>query len=553
MSSLREADVTNNQRLEVLELSEAGKISESDVQGDSELKRIYRDLSLRSLYFFAKCVLRYRDMTVNTHMEFCRMIQDDSIRKFLGLVPRGCFKTSIGTISYPIWCLLRDPNDTILIANQIAKNAELMLLEIEGHVDGSNPMMNWLFPERIKASDKHKPFNQQMMNIPGPGRDRNNRNPSIVAIGVGGRAESLHFRRVVNDDLVGEKARDSEIEMLTAIAWHDYAVSLMIEPEKDHERWYGTRWGPADMYEKPIKSNDYKVFWRPAEDLSKVNPDGSHWLFFPERLSAKFLRELRERNFLQYMSQYQNDPQSPEGQEFRKDWLKYFELTKTDSGPVCEVGLDEKYPCSEMDIGIFVDPAGSGDLDRKMDEDIRRATAKKSVNVVAVVGKHGSGRVFVLDMWYGRGLGDNPELEVAQKMLEMAQRWQGYARRGWVEAYGAQSSLITIYNLVCSKAGYAFRYEELPRGENRAKKVRIRGAMGGIAQQGLLHCRRIQDLFIYEFGRFAASDAMDTLDAVTWGINTLHKPYSPVERQTVSKRVERRRRVRLASIGRAGY
>lgn len=546
MSSLRESTVPDELRNEVLGLSEDGKISQADISSDRELRLAYASLGKSSLYFFAKAILGYKDLTWRTHKDLADFIQDSSIKRGMVLVPRGCFKTSLGTVSYALWSLINNPNETILIANQTSRNAELMLMEAAHHIDGSNGVMNWVFPEAIRPGEKWKPWSQEMLNFPAR-TETTQRTPSLMTIGVGGRAESLHFRKILNDDLIGEKARDSEIEMLEAGMWHDYSVSLFVEPSKDIERWYGTRWGPGDIYERPIESGEYKLFFRPAEDIK------TGWVFFPERVSADFLRDLRRKNFFQYMANYMNDPQSPAGREFQPEWLQEFRLEKGEACPMAVFSDGMVARTDEMNVGIFVDPAGSGDEERKVGDDARRAQAKKSVNVVSCVGVHDSGRWCLLDMWSGRGVGENPELEVANEMMKMAKRWNGIARRGFVEAYGAQTALITIYDMVCRKAGFTFRYEPLPKGEKRAKAVRIRTTVGAVAQERNLFIRKGHDLFQYEFTRFPQSSCLDSLDTMAWAILTLKKPTSRLEATPIRDIRKRQRAMRARFIGRGGY
>lgn len=544
MPQLWEPAVSDGLRNEVFHLSDSGEISASDIQHDAELRATYRDLATRDLYFFAKAILGYSDLTLYTHYDFCRFIQDLRRRYALVLFPRGCFKTSIGTIAFSIWYLLTHPNHYILIANQVARNAERMLLEVEQHLEGSNPLMNWLFPEFIKPSATFRPWNAEMMAV--PCRTVISGLPSIATIGVGGRAESLHFHVILNDDLVGEKALQSEREMIDAIAWHDYSTSLFVSPAIGIERVYGTRWDLADLYSVLLEDPKYQSMIKKA-----IDPDNGE-LFFPEFLPAESLREIRERNYAYYMSQYMNDPENPEVLDFRAGWLKKYSLIKYNNEPACEVdGM--RFFVKDMNLTLVVDPAGSGDIERRMVDDLKRGRARKSNNAVEVWGLHGSGRYFLLDLWAGRGKGENPELEVATEMLKMVKRWRGYLTKGYVEAYGAQRGLITIFNMLARDEGYYFLMEEIPRGMQQAKKVRIRSYLGPPAQNKALHVRPSHDQFIYEFGKYPQLDLFDTVDAAAWAIAMLQRPAAEAEARMIRTRDARIRRDRLRVIGPAGY
>ena len=510
-----------------------------------ELRQRFRALAKNSLYFLCKAVLLYSDMTIRTHWDYAKFIQDLSNRRTLDLMPRSTFKTSIGTIGFCIWLLLHNPNLFILLANQTAGNAERMLLEIEAHLDGSNPIMAWLFPEMIRPGLRYQPWSSQKMTV--PNRTVVSGTPSIMTIGTGGKAESLHFHVIIKDDLIGRAAMVSRLEMQDAIAWNDYSESLFVNPRTDFERIHGTRWSIDDLYGLLITDPNYAVFLRKA-----IQDDGT--LFFPERLDWETLRKIRENNFLVFMSQYQNDPTSPENLDFRREWLEYYSMGMDNGNGemFCRLA-DKDYYVKDMTVMLFVDPASSGDVEMRVQEAMKRGRVHRANNAVVVVGVHPSGIWFLLDLWTGRGMGMNPELQIAEKILEMAQRWNGYVRKGWVEAFGAEGGLITVFNMLCRDRGYKFVLDKIPRGNQRAKAVRIRGALGPIAGSGQLAVRRIHDQFILEFSQFPQSMTFDTLDAVTWAILTIPKPHTHKEQQKNAEEYHKQKRIRMRSISRAGY
>ena len=510
-----------------------------------ELRQRYRGLAKKSLYFLCKAVLGYSDITMHSHWEYAAFIQNLDNRRTLDLMPRGVFKTSIGTIGFTLWLLINNPNLYILIANQTAGNAERMLLEIEAHLDGSNPMMNWLFPEMIRPHKRYQPWSSARMTV--PNRTIVSGTPSVMTIGVGGKAESLHFHVIIKDDLIGRAAMMSRLVMQDAIAWNDYSESLFVNPGRDVERIHGTRWSIDDLYGMILNDPSYEVFSRTA-----ILEDGS--LFFPERLDKETLRKIRENNYMVYMSQYMNNPTDPENLDFRKDWLRYYQMGRDSKNGEMFCRLDGMdFMVSDMKVMLFVDPASSGDVEMNSHKALRHGRAVRASNAVVVVGAHPSGRWFLLDLWKGRGKGVNPELQVAEKVLELAMRWRGYVTKGWVEAFGAEGGLITVFNMLCRDKKYHFQLDKIPRGPQRAKPVRIRGALGPIAGSGLLSVREIHDDFIDEFSQFPQSLTFDTLDAVAWAVLTIPKPATQAETASAEEEYTRAKSIRLRSMSRAGY
>ena len=509
-----------------------------------ELRQRYRALCRKSLFFLCKAVLGFHDITMRTHWDYCMFIQDLEVKRTLDLMPRGTFKTSIGTHGFSIWLLINNPNYRILISNQTMDNAERFVEEIEAHLDGSNPLMVWLFPEMIRPNLRYKPWSSSKFTV--PNRTLVSGTASVTALGVGSKAESKHHDVHIKDDLIGRKHMVSPLEMIEAISWDDYSEALLIDPGNDIERMHGTRWSLSDLYEEKQKDARYKIFLRTA-----ILEDGS--LFFPERLTHETLRAIRDRNFLTFMSQYQNDPSSPESLDFRKEHLRYYlmGLDRTRDEYYCEID-GRKFWVKDMSVGILVDPASSGDLDLDIAKAMKRGRAHKANNAIMVLGAHPSGRWFILDMWAGRGQGENPELQIAKKMYDFAQRWNGYARKGYVEAFGAEGGLITVFNMLCKQKGYYFPFEKIPRGKVRSKTVRIRGNIGSIAGQGLLCVRSIHDQFIMEYSQFPQSNTFDTLDCLAWGIEVIPPPRYEAEDAVSREKSKRHKHLRM-KIGRAGY
>jgi len=545
MLAVSEQNVPNSLRAEVYSLWEAGKLSDSDVQSDKDVKRTFIDLSKRSLFFFTKAVLGYGKLTKQSHLHVCQRTQDLTSLRQLVEQPRGTFKSTIRTVAFPSWYVINDPNVRMLVASQTAAKAEGFLSEIEQHFDGSNTLLNWLFPELIRPGEKWNPWNRLQMTS--PGRTIISGTPTIMTMGVGGRIEGHHFDVIILDDLIGEKAMDSEKEMLDAIIWHDGVDSLFIEPATGIERIHGTRWHLSDLYGVIEKSSDYEVITIPAEDPITGE------LMFPDLLSKETLRRIRERNFALYMSQYLNNPKNPEVLEFRVEWLQHYTLEKRDKVPICVLADGTTCLVSDMDIVLAIDPAGSGDVTQNFSESAKKGRMRKCNNAVEIWGVTGAGNYFLLDMWVGRASGENPELQIARKILELFMQWDGYVRCGFLESYGAQAALITVFNMLCREQGRAFPLKALPKGDQRAKAVRTRTALGPLGQNHQLYVRPGHTAFIYEFGVFPQSNENDTLDAATWALSQLRRPSSAMESARDQEETRHEIVQRLRFTGITGY
>lgn len=543
MPKVRGDSYTNSLWDEVFKLSDSGEISESDVTGDKELTEAFRALSRKSLYFLTKSVLLYDKLERETHLPICKFVQDLSIKRTLLLLPRGTFKSTISTIAFAIFILINYPNWALLIANQTDGNAQRLLSEVEQHMEGKNPMMNWLFPEWIKPGDRWKPWSGEQMTI--PCRKIISGTPSITTIGVGGRAESPHYDVIIPDDLIGEKARDSDTEMAKAIVWHDGMEPLFKAPEEGIERMSGTHWSGSDLYCKIKRDSRYSVYWKPARDKE------SGKLFFEKLLPNSFLDNMKATNYQVFIHQYQNDPGSSAALELKLEWVRYYKLVSFEDEPVCQVN-GKNYYVSDMDVVIAVDPAASGDEASQAARALKTGRAVLAKNAITVMGMAGDGKIFLLDMWAGRAIGENPERQCAFEMLKMCRKWVGYFRVMVVESYGAQGAFITIFNMLCEQVGEHYNVEPTPKGMQRAKNVRIRTILGSQAQNGNLYIRYSHDAFEEEFKQFPQG-TKDILDSATWSVYTMIKPEAEVQEEQRESERKEILAARNASMGKGGY
>lgn len=164
------------------------ELSESDIR-DTE-----RELCLTDLYLFAKYCLGYSDLVDHTHRPIANALQAKTPRKLI-CVPRGCFKSTLSTIAYPMWLLEHNPNLRILIDSELFTNSKNFLREIKGHYQ-TNPRFRDLFGElRFTMLNESELIH--------PKRTKSLKEPSIVCsgLGAGSGKTSQHYDVVIADDL----------------------------------------------------------------------------------------------------------------------------------------------------------------------------------------------------------------------------------------------------------------------------------------------------------------------------------------------------------------
>lgn len=145
----------------------------------------------RDLYFFIKEGLGYSDLTEPTHDPICSVLSSSSKKKLI-VVPRGTFKSTICSISFPTWLLAKDPNHRILLDSELFSNSSRLLREIKGHME-SNHMKeifgDWVGPvwndSEIIIKQRTKIYKES----------------SITCSGVEANKTGQHYSVIIADDL----------------------------------------------------------------------------------------------------------------------------------------------------------------------------------------------------------------------------------------------------------------------------------------------------------------------------------------------------------------
>lgn len=135
-----------------------------------------RHLYLNDFYLFAKDFLGYKDLDWSVHGQFVHVFESSAPRKLV-VMPRGTFKSTLGSVAYPIWRLLRDPDLTILLDSELYSNSKNFLRSIKGHFEsekmvrvfGNQVGKKWDEGEVILASRTNTSIKEASITVGGIG------------------------------------------------------------------------------------------------------------------------------------------------------------------------------------------------------------------------------------------------------------------------------------------------------------------------------------------------------------------------------------------------
>lgn len=477
-------------------------MADVDIPGiDPEIERLPSDIRAdlaergrRDLYFFAKGVMGFKDMTERCHKPLCVFMDQHPALNKLTLMPRGHFKSSVCTVARTAQKVARNPNERILVLNEVADNAENFLSSIKQHAE-SNKVFRALYSDiipkdtrRIRWSGKELVFN----------RDWKGPEPTISAMGMTSALTSRHYTHIACDDPISEEAVKSPTVMQDAISRIGKFRSLLVKPEVNTFDLTGTRWALHDVYSFFMKAlgKDMAVFVRAA--IKDGEP------IFPELLSSETLASIRT-TIGEYMFSclYMNNPRDVANQDFNIQDLRFWRWS-ADGESVIMYAPDgtiiREWEFSKLDINTSVDLA----LSEKISSDF---------NAIVTTGCTPLGDVIVLDTFAKRCT----PLDVINYLVHVVRRYR--PRQLGIESVMYQKSLKHFLKDELERQGLYCNIIDLKaipskRGTgNNSKEARIRG-LQPIAATGHLYISPIQHELRNEFADFPLGEHDDVIDAL---------------------------------------
>lgn len=341
-----------------------------------------RNLMRTDLYMLCKWGLGYDQVEEEAHAALCAfMVHERSARRMV-LMPRGFLKSTICTIGDSIRLSLIDPTTRILIQNEVYDNSTNFLDEIKNHWT-SNKILRAMFPELVpeKFMGPQADWSMDRASIV---RDCVFKEATYTAAGSGSSPQSMHFKHIKNDDLIGEKAKNSEALMTAAKHWVD-AQRPLLDRLSDQMDYYGTRKTLQDVYNYIMEKlgDKVKVFLRlPIENGESI------FSKFP----IQDLMEIMIESPDVWAYDYMNNPMGEGGFSWSDKYTQYYNFSK-DGGSVeylsPATNTMQSWKIEELFIVVTADPNQG------------QPTAPDKA-ACAAQGVSPLGQVFILETWAER-------------------------------------------------------------------------------------------------------------------------------------------------------
>ena len=236
------------------------------------------------------------------------------------MLPRGSFKSSIGSNTLVLWLLWHNPNLRVMIDSETLSNSKLYLAGIKDMMENHKLLkiictdekgVYALEPNR-KTSGGFTEDQMILLNRTSLGQ----KEPSIFCAGVDNARTGLHPDIIIMDDLVSERNVGTNVQLSKVKDHYKFSISLL-EPGGLH-LIIGTRYHMADLYGDLIDNKSFDTLIRPA-----VDENGK--LYFPQRLDKERLDTLRiAQGSAIFNCQYMLNPIDDSLATFRRETIQYY-------------------------------------------------------------------------------------------------------------------------------------------------------------------------------------------------------------------------------------
>jgi hypothetical protein len=205
----------------------------SDILIAEEASRIK---ALKDFFYFSKYILSYKDLDWSVHGQFIDVFESLAPRKLV-VMPRGTFKSTLGSVAYPIWRLLRDPDLAILLDSEIYTNSKNFLREIKGHLEGER--ITSLFGPQIGIKwDEGEIILKS--------RKRNRKEASITVGGIETVKVGQHYDLIIGDDYNSPRNSETPEKCQKVIDHVRYNLNIL-NPGGEY-MFIGTRYAERDIF-----------------------------------------------------------------------------------------------------------------------------------------------------------------------------------------------------------------------------------------------------------------------------------------------------------------
>lgn len=303
-------------------------------------EKINKKKGLKDLTYFTEAYLGYKNNW--HHREWYDILQDKTIqdpklidedftrkslipntigKKNLQIIleaPREHAKSTCHAVNYPLWKIYKNPNVRIIIVSETVTGAESFLREIKFHLEQNDKLIE------LKNLVPRYPEKWTDTQIIVSRDDFKLKDPTVVAVGVGGTILSRRCDIIIADDILSEKNTRTPEQREKIKKW--FMETLLPVLKKGGILIVdGTVFYLGDLYDNLINepSFDIRLRYKAIQDEKDIDPETKKpRMLWTEKWDYDSLMKRKGlMGSLAYNRQYQNTIISAETCPFQMEWI----------------------------------------------------------------------------------------------------------------------------------------------------------------------------------------------------------------------------------------
>lgn len=458
------------------------------------------------LHFMCAVVLQMWDMTLpdGIHGEMCRMaeLEQHELMERHGRLAvyieaaRGFFKSSLVTQGHTIQCLVKNPDDTILLCTSTPTLVTRKSLWIRNQIT-DNPRLRLLYPDLIPG-DK---WTEKEFTVRRTVKGQSIVEPSVQVVSLGRAPTGVHPMRIKFDDLVDDQNFKTPVKRDAVRRFYDGCQPLLNPGGIEHT--CGTPFHDDDnnaRLRKLAEAGEMLYLRIPAR-----REDGT--LTWPERYSEGVLDGIRVKmgNDALFYAQYMLDIHPESEQKIKPDHLQW-----------ASEEIDPATAATFLTTYLGIDPStGEG----------------KDDTAIVVVGIDRGRKKYVLEVVHGRWQYD----EAVDEFFRMARKWKPSEVR--METVSGFKTIGQVIERRMTETKEWYNLETDPRIYDKVARIastlQPEYATGRVLHNPSLKGSEFERQLLYAWG---AKDRNDLIDAASFAFTSANEGgcHIRVEKKAVS-------------------
>lgn len=233
--------------------------------------------------------------------------------KMMLMAPRNHSKTSVFSVAYPMWRILKNRNVRIVLVSQASSQSESFLRQIVLTFERDSRLKH-VFGQIIPTMPDKWNANEIIV-----ARDRLDlKDPTVSTVGTGGAILSKRADLVICDDILNPANTKTQLQRDQVRAWFYEVLNPVLEPETGQMLVVGTAWHLDDLYHQLMRNPAYDIKLR----YDAIKNEDRHEVLWPERFSWDRLMSLKaDMGTNSFNKAYRNLILSDDDSLFKPEWF----------------------------------------------------------------------------------------------------------------------------------------------------------------------------------------------------------------------------------------